>query len=132
MTKDCDTSERLWLIYANMQINLHIRIMPGSSKTVASLIRREVKRRGITQTELASLAQIHQSQISRILRGEFRRSSINLKKVCKCLAITEPSKARPSHATARLTQAVSDVWDGSKNGEKALVRLLSALREMIE
>jgi transcriptional regulator with XRE-family HTH domain len=115
-----------------MQIKLHICIMPGSSKTVASLIRREVERRGITQTELASLAQIHQSQISRILRGEFQRSSSNLKKVCECLNITELAAAKPPRATARLTKAVSDVWDGSKNGEKALVRLLGALREMIE
>lgn len=66
---------------------------------------------------------MHQSQVSRILAGNFARISPNVIKICKFarikLTVEQP-------ASDKLREAVERVWDGSSAQENALVRLILA------
>lgn len=97
-----------------------------STQSICEKIRAEVKSRNITQAELGKMADIHQSQVSRILRGEFRRPSTNVIKVCKSLGISLKPDERTENSLP-LTDAIHSIWDGTKSGEASLIRLLRAL-----
>lgn len=80
--------------------------------------------------ELAARTGIHQSQVSRLLRGQFRRVSPNVRKLLDCAA--EPLRRAPgSQREVRARQAVIRAalrtWDATPAGARALVRLLRSV-----
>lgn len=72
---------------------------------------------------------IHQSQVSRILRGDFLRLSKNVQLLCKTLCI-DPHYPATTKKNPRLSKLVCEVWDGSKKHEEVLVRLLDAVADI--
>ena len=106
----------------------------ASSYTIEQLvtaIRAHMAHSGISQEELAREVGMHQSQVSRILRGEFRRLSPNLKKLCLYARIRVDSLGNGGQgrlASEELGKAVAEVWDGSKRHEKALIRVIRSLK----
>jgi len=77
----------------------------------------------LTQSEIAVGAKVHQSQVSRILSGDFRRVSQNVIRICKFadIVFTDTETISP-----KLQKAVESVWDGSRAQEAAIVKLLKA------
>jgi predicted XRE-type DNA-binding protein len=109
-----------------MQVFLHIRITMNraSSDALRAAFAKSPKLAAMTQIEIAKATGIHQSQISRLMKGDFRRlSSRNVVKLCDYAQIPFPSCRRISR---RLKETVEQVWNGSAQQEQALVKLLQA------
>jgi len=75
---------------------------------------------------------IHQSQVSRLLRGQFQRISPNVRVL---VAYAAQAKARRRQAAvpagkAAVIKAALRTWDATPEGARALVRLLRSVREL--
>lgn len=97
--------------------------------------RRLLQRLGerVSTVQVAADTGIHQSQVSRLLRGQFRRLSPNVRVL---LAYAE-KPARPiapeqrrAAAKAAVIKAALRTWDRTSEGARALVRLLRSVQEM--
>jgi len=74
---------------------------------------------------------IHQSQVSRLLRGHFRRLSPNVRTL---LAYAQKPQARTpapeTTAKAAVIRAALRTWDATPEGAQALVRLLRSVEAL--
>lgn len=86
-----------------------------------------VARREITQLDLSRATGVHQSQISRILSGQARRSSENLRKLCEYAESLRSNGARDSDCPDGLINALKPLLGKSAAEEKALVKLVISL-----
>ncbi|HEX7908671.1 MAG TPA: helix-turn-helix transcriptional regulator [Paraburkholderia sp.] len=85
--------------------------------------------RQITQSVIASATGIHQSQISRILSGQIRRSSKNVQELCKyAISLRREVRYDDGRAAEALSATILRVWDGTQHHADALIELLEALR----
>jgi hypothetical protein len=82
--------------------------------------------------QIAADTGIHQSQVSRLLRGQFHRVSRNVQ-----LLLTYAGKAQPAPAPQRKQAAKASViraalrtWDATPEGAQALVRLLRSVQDL--
>lgn len=89
---------------------------------------------GFTQQELAKMLGVSQSQVSRILSGQFKRRSKLFDELCKIAyqSTVTAVGVQPgvSAQQADLISALDAVWDGTDSHAKALavvIRSLSAL-----
>ena len=83
--------------------------------------------------QVAADTGIHQSQVSRLLRGQFRRLSPNVRVL---LAYAEkpqrrvaPERRRQA-AKASVIRAALRTWDSTSQGARALIRLLRSVQEI--
>ena len=76
--------------------------------------------------ELAARTGIHQSQVSRLLRGQFRRLSPNVRKLLECKPDAK-KKASDTGARQAVIRAALRTWDSTPEGARALVRLLRSV-----
>jgi len=109
-----------------MQINVkgQARRLARARRVLAALGRR-------AQTvEVAARTGIHQGQVSRLLRGQFKRVSPNVRKL---LEYARRPQKRESGASADLQarqaviRAALRTWDATPKGAQALVRLLRSV-----
>jgi hypothetical protein len=90
-------------------------------------------RRRASTVLIAADTGIHQSQVSRLLRGYFRRISPNVRTL---LAYAERPARRKSErgngeaAKAAVIKAALRTWDATPAGAQALVRLLRSVAEL--
>ena len=75
---------------------------------------------------------IHQSQVSRLFRGQFTRLSPNVRTLlayaangAKVAAMTDRSRSEKE-----VVRAALQTWDATPEGARALVRLLKSVREV--
>jgi hypothetical protein len=84
----------------------------------------------VATVQAAADTGIHQSQVSRLFRGQFTRISPNV----RALLDYAPGAARPAPAAAPGKDAVIrealKTWDATPEGARALVKLLKSVREM--
>lgn len=114
------------LDYAKMQLIMHIlrdEMNLSAPSVVYDRIKKSRKLSALTQSEIAFGAKVHQSQVSRILNGDFQRVSGNVMQICKFADILF-TDAQP--ISPKLQKAVERVWDGSRAQEAAIVKLLGA------
>lgn len=83
--------------------------------------------------QVAADTRIHQSQVSRLFRGQFKRLSPNVRKLLAYA--THPKAKRRSAAPAQaakaaVVRAALQTWDATPEGARALVRLLKSVRAM--
>jgi transcriptional regulator with XRE-family HTH domain len=79
--------------------------------------------------ELAAATGIHQSQVSRLLRGQFRRVSPNVRK----LLDYRPGAAKApagEEAKQAVIRAALRTWDETPEGARALVKLLRSVEDL--
>lgn len=95
----------------------------AATSVVYERIKNSQKLSALTQIAIAAGAEVHQSQVSRILKGKFTRVSRNVMQICKFADIpfTQEQSLSP-----KLQKALEGVWDGSRGQEAALVKLLGA------
>ena len=96
--------------------------------TTANLLYQEIrnapKLAGRLQSEIARDVGIHQSQVSRIMSGQFKRvSARSIMRLCEFAGINTTLEQPLSE---RLQSALSGLWDGTASQEEALIGLLRA------
>ena len=97
------------------------RELARAKRSLAALARRA------STVDIAARTGIHQSQVSRLLRGQFRRLSPNVRK----LLDYQPGAKRPAAAGKdAVIRAALRIWDETPEGAKALVRLLRSVEDL--
>ena len=83
--------------------------------------------RRASTVDIAARTGIHQSQVSRLLRGQFRRVSPNVRRL---LDYKPEVKKRTLSARAQqaVIRAALKTWDATPEGARALVRLLRSVQ----
>jgi len=102
------------------------------NKKTAILLKAAFQTSGVRQAHLSYQTKLHQSQISRLLKGKFQRSSRGLYALCTYLKV-EPVfrdglislKGYPD-----LADCLSEVLDGSRKKERAVIELLKSARRL--
>jgi len=100
---------------------------------IAPALRSYMKNTCTTQEVVSQKLGIHQSQISRLLNGEYQRLSPNLKKFCDYAKIEVGIRVRgksKKQLSRKLSRVVAEVWDGSKQHEYALIRIIRSLKAL--
>jgi hypothetical protein len=99
------------------------RELARAKRSLAALARRA------STVEIAAASGIHQSQVSRLLRGQFRRVSPNVRKLLGYKPGEE--KRNPEEDDRRaVIQAALRTWDATPEGAQALVRLLKSIQAL--
>lgn len=82
--------------------------------------------RRASTVDIAARTGIHQSQVSRLLRGQFRRMSPNVRRL---LDYNPEVKKRTLNTEAEqaVIRAALRTWDATPEGARALVRLLRSV-----
>ncbi|MEK0161906.1 hypothetical protein WLQ65_22640 [Pseudoalteromonas piscicida] len=76
---------------------------------------------------------VHQSQVGRILKGNFAHISSNVEKICKYanISIYHSNKKTDVNLSNKLINALNEVWDGSEEVELLLVSVINGLKPAI-
>lgn len=78
-----------------------------------------------TQNHIAKVTGVHQSQVSRICSGKFKRLSANVNRVCKYANITVKVSVK-KRLPETVRQALQDLLDGTADKERAVLAVLKA------
>jgi len=102
-----------------------MKLNPEEQKRLAGAIESRRTELGISISVLSERSCVEQSQTSRICMGQFSSVSSNVMQICMTLGLQpHPSGALLSNA---LANGLATLWDGSKEDEKRLLELLSAI-----
>ena len=82
------------------------------------------------QKDISVVTGVSQSQVSKILSGNFKTVSPNVKKICEYANIQIYSN-NGVQLSQELEEALMDLWDGSRESEKALVKTLKNMKSLI-
>lgn len=87
---------------------------------------KQITAKKLTQTEISRATGVHQSQVSRILAGQFTRASRNVQRLCEYAKYLP--EAEPDRPTDEIVGAVRVFLGGVVTEERALADLLRSLR----
>jgi predicted XRE-type DNA-binding protein len=94
-------------------------------------IRTRIEQSGLNSTEIAQKSGVHQSQVSRICRGEFKTASFNVMQICKFLGIdgdvAEGFTPTGDFNQKRIESGAIAIWDRTPEDAERIVRLLKDL-----
>ncbi len=99
---------------------------------IAYELTRKFKEYAVCQAEASKLTHVSQSQISRILAGQFKRRSKNVNKLCKFANIKFDRHKTDPVQNRILMDALTEVWDGTDHHAKAIAKVLKALISLKE
>ncbi len=90
-----------------------------------------MKAAGHRQKKVENITGISQSQISRILRGEFKRHGKAVRELDKYAKLYSSKKTGGEHAVVQeqLREGICSVWDGTKDDGNRLLRFLEIVKE---
>ena len=85
----------------------------------------------VATVQAAAATGIHQSQVSRLFRGQFTRISPNVRALLEYAAAGARAPARePAPGKKAVIREALKTWDSTPQGARALVRLLRSVREV--
>jgi len=97
-------------------------------QAIVQRLRRLMERRGLSQMQLARLAHVSQSTVSRILNGERRNHGQAHRKLLTYVQSQKEVEDRPmADGVERVTTAFKRIWDGSGAHATAIVSVIHAL-----
>ena len=112
---------------------MHTTVKAPSPEVARAHRALERLRARISTVQIAADTGIHQSQVSRLLRGHFRRLSPNVRTLLAYAASGKAAKPAPraaEAARAAVIRAALRTWDATPEGAQALVRLLRSVQEI--
>jgi len=98
------------------------------NKKTALLLNDARKARHLNQSQLALVTKLNQSQVCRILTGKFKRRSRGLNALCNYLDVKPVTRngIKSLSKYPELATCLSEVLDGSRKRERAIVRLVKS------
>ncbi len=94
-----------------------------------ALLRAMVKERGITQSVLAKVIGVNQSQVSRMLAAKTFKSTSKAHKLCEwLLRSSRPISRADVLRNTELIGAIAFAWDGTPQHASALAVVIRSLR----
>lgn len=111
-----------------------MKLASESKRMLVAEIRAQMDARKLVVSRLAEACGVDQSQISRILTGNFKGLSHNIMQICISLGI-DPLRfvvsSREDEATKkRIIDSALAVWDGTQEGADILVSVLGGMAAM--
>jgi transcriptional regulator with XRE-family HTH domain len=117
------------LIIAIMHICM--KLASESKRMLVVEIRSQLDARRLGTREFAQACGVDQSQISRVLAGNFKSVSHNVMQICINLGIDPARFLRPTRedesARRRIMDSALAVWDGTPEGADLLVSVLGGM-----
>jgi transcriptional regulator with XRE-family HTH domain len=110
--------------------NMQIIFMPSARDKLVEQLCEVFKNNRSTQQQIASATGVHQSQVSRILRGHFRTVTPNVAKLCKYANITPQMKTTKNSISEELNRELVRLLDGTAKREQTVLRLLKAICDL--
>lgn len=110
--------------------------MKPSSKQISDLqkrISRARKVKNLSYAEIAEIARVHASQVSRICAGNFKTLSNSVVQVCKVLRVKVPKldeKDSMDVEWAKAHASLRRIWDGTPEGAATIRRMLDAIADL--
>ena len=101
-----------------------------TAKQIAAQINRHRESSSTSQQQLAYIAKVNQSTVSRILQGHVRKMSKPLERLCNYANIEINQKPPDPAKNQQLMNALRQVWDGTESDAKVLAKLLLDLRDL--
>src|SRR4051794_37010651 len=97
----------------------------------AKLLQAAFEANGAPQADVAFKLRLNQSQVSKILKGQFERPSRGLNALCEYFNIKPVMKKKAIAVSSypELAEFLSEVLDGSRRRERAVIRLLKSARK---
>lgn len=116
---------------------MHIRMTLASDDKAVLLgeLASKMQSRGLSVTELARRCNVNQGHVSRIMKGDFKRLSANVMRICMELEIDIGQFARGLRAgddRGRLATSALSTWNGTREDAELLISLfetIAALRK---
>ncbi len=108
------------------------RVKPRSAELAEARRRLLDLAKRVATVQAAADTGIHQSQVSRLFRGQFTRISPNVRTLLDYApgeARARPAPAAQPGKDAVIREALK-TWDSTAEGARALVKLLKSVREM--
>lgn len=104
-------------------------------KLLGDMLMEIFKKERVVQLDIQNNTGVSQSQISRILNGNFSRvDGKNVKRICKYANISLSENDVPTSDPRKseiLIGALQEIWDGTHKKEKALAGLIRSLGPLI-
>lgn len=108
-----------------------MRLASESKRALVGEIRSRMNARRLNETQLAAICGVDQSQVSRVLAGNFKVISQNIMQICIALSIdpVRPLRLLPENDAARqrIVECALAVWDGTVEGADLLVSVLGGM-----
>src|SRR3990172_11680020 len=113
----------------NMQ---NIKQKSDAASSLPVRLKIAMKAAGHRQKDVEIITRISQSQISRILRGEFKRPGKAVGRLEKYARGCLSKKAAGEHAAVQeqLREGICSVWDGTTDDGNHLLRFLDIVKEI--
>ena len=91
-------------------------------------IARAIAKNNLTYTEIAEIAQVHPSQVSRICRGDFKTISHNVVQICIALGLElraiEMAATKEDASWLKIKARVRSICNETPEGAEKIARLL--------
>lgn len=104
--------------------------MPSARDKLIEQLCEVFKNNRSTQQQIAAKTGVHQSQVSRILRGHFRTVTPNVAKICKYANVTPQTGITKSAVPEELNRELVRLLDGTAKREQTILRLLKAICDL--
>jgi predicted transcriptional regulator len=110
-----------------------MKLTSEGKKSFLADLERQMTQRGWNISTLAVQAGVHQSQISRIVAGDFKTFSSNIIKICMKLELEPKSYYENTRVDEERTQIANSaiaIWDGTRQDAGIVVSLLKEIAKL--
>jgi len=87
----------------------------------------------LSQADLAQMANVHASQVSRICAGQFKTFSANVVQICNILKVKIPrldEEEKMDTEWAKAHASLRRIWDQTPEGAATIRRVLDAIADL--
>jgi DNA-binding Xre family transcriptional regulator len=110
-----------------------MKITSESKKVFIADLQRYMGQRGWNVSKLAEITGIHQSQVSRIIAGDFKTLSSNVIKICIEFDMEPDSYQTGTRADKdrrHVANSAISIWDGTRRDAEILISLLRGIGKL--
>jgi hypothetical protein len=114
-------------------MQIFMRLASETKRMLLAEIRAQMSARRLSVSEVAMLCDVDQSQVSRVLAGDFKRISHNVMQICMNIGIDPVRFVGTVHGDdvrRRIADSALAVWDGTPEGADLLISILGGMAAM--